>query len=264
MKALETLASGSPQELVLQALVAGPVETRSFMTAIPGLGADAAQVATDELLGSEEVLLFHGARAQDNILVSRTWWSAWAASLAATLGQFHAKNPLRSGMPREVARRQLAVASPRIFDTLVAASVASDLVVDDGATLRSPAFRITLDPTRRQQADRWLAAMNATPSTPPPATDFGIEAETLAALAHNQEIVRASDAVAYSTEAWATLVSETLAYIDAHGTITMAQFRDHFGASRKYAQAALEHMDRLKLTRRSGDDRVRATPRTPT
>ncbi|MDQ2655419.1 MAG: SelB C-terminal domain-containing protein, partial [Chloroflexota bacterium] len=61
-----------------------------------------------------------------------------------------------------------------------------------------------------------------------------------------------------------TLVAETLAYIDTHGTITMAQFRDHFGASRKYAQAALEHMDRLKLTRRSGDDRVRATPRTPT
>jgi selenocysteine-specific elongation factor len=59
-------------------------------------------------------------------------------------------------------------------------------------------------------------------------------------------------------------VQETLAFIDSHGTITMAQFRDHFDASRKYAQAALEHMDRLKLTRRSGDDRVRATPRTPT
>ena len=74
--------------------------------------------------------------------------------------------------------------------------------------------------------------------------------------------MRASDSVAYSTEAWAALLSETLAFIDTHGTITMAQFRDHFGASRKYAQAALEHMDRLKFTRRSGDDRVRATPRT--
>ncbi|MCD6027878.1 MAG: selenocysteine-specific translation elongation factor, partial [Thermomicrobiales bacterium] len=46
------------------------------------------------------------------------------------------------------------------------------------------------------------------------------------------------------------------------GTMTLAQFRDHFGTSRKYAQAALEHLDRLKYTRRVGDDRVRG-PRRP-
>jgi selenocysteine-specific elongation factor len=44
--------------------------------------------------------------------------------------------------------------------------------------------------------------------------------------------------------------------------MTLAQFRDHFGTSRKYAQATLEHLDRLKFTRRVGDDRVRG-PRRP-
>ena len=58
------------------------------------------------------------------------------------------------------------------------------------------------------------------------------------------------------------LVAETLQFIDAHGAMTLAQFRDHFGTSRKYAQAALEHLDRLKYTRRVGDDRVRG-PRRP-
>lgn len=261
MRALETLASGSPQELLLQALTAGPLEEREVATAIPGLVADQAKLAVDDLLNNGETLRLASARSQDGVLVSVAWWSAWSTLMSATLGSFHSANPLRPGIPREVARRQLGINSPRIFDTLVAAGVLQDLVVDDGPTLRSPAFRIALDAARRQQADRWLAAMSATPVTPPSASDFGIDNETLAALAHNREIVRASDAVAYSTEAWANLVAQTLAYIDTHGTITMAQFRDHFGASRKYAQAALEHMDRLKLTRRSGDDRVRATPR---
>ena len=264
MRSLETLASGSPQELVLQALSGGPVEARTLAPSIPGLTADAVQTAIDELLSGKEILLLRGARPQGNVLASHTWWSAWSTSLATTVETFHAVNPLRLGIPREAARRQLGLGSPRVFDTLLAAAMAQDLIVDAGATLRSPAFRIALDPARRQQADRWLAAMNATPYTPPPAADFGIDSETLAALAHNQEIIRASDAVAYSTEAWGALVTDTLAFIDAHSTMTMAQFRDHFGASRKYAQAALEHMDRLKLTRRSGDDRVRATPRTPT
>jgi selenocysteine-specific elongation factor len=264
IKSLETLASGSPQELVLQALAAGPLEARELANAISGIDAAQAQSAVDSLLGNEEITRLATTRLQDDVLVNRTWWSAWSASLATVLARFHAENPLRPGIPREVARRQLGIASSRIFDTLVNAGVSQDLVVDDGATLRTPAFRIALDPARRQMADRWLAAMNATPRTPPSPVDFGIDSETLAALAYNQEIVRASDTVAYSTESWAALVDETLAYIDMHGTMTMAQFRDHFGASRKYAQAALEHMDRLKLTRRSGDDRVRATPRTPT
>jgi selenocysteine-specific elongation factor len=158
----------------------------------------------------------------------------------------------------------MGISTSRVFDTLVAEGVNQELVRDDGATLRSPHFQISLDPARRQQADQWLAAVRTAPTTPPSPADFGVDAETLAALAHRGEIVRASDAVAYSTEAWVSLVDATLAFIDEHGTITMAQFRDHFGASRKYAQAALEHMDRLKLTRRSGDDRVRGTPRIST
>jgi selenocysteine-specific elongation factor len=262
LKTLETLASGSPEELLLQALSAGPLEVRSVESAIPGLEGSQARQAADELQRQGVALRLDGARSQDALLVSVAWWSAWSASLTALLERFHAEHPLRPGIPREVARRQTGIGSSRVFDTMVAAGVVQGHITDDGATLRDPGFRIALDPPRRQKADQWLAAMRATPHTPPAASEFGIDAETLAALAHNGEIVRASDAVAYPADAWERLVAETLAFIDTHGTITMAQFRDHFGASRRYAQAALEHMDRLKITRRSGDDRVRATPRT--
>ena len=262
IQALETLATGTPQELVLQALSDGPQEVRVLASLVSGLGEAETRAACQALCETREVISLAGTRTQDSVLVAASWWAAWTTTLAGTLEHFHAGNPLRPGMPRELARRQLGISAPRLFDTLIAAAVAQDVLQDDGATLRSPGFRIVLDPVRRQQADTWLAAARATPGTPPSPTEFGLDNETLSALAHNREIVRASDSVAYSTEAWAALLSETLAFIDTHGTITMAQFRDHFGASRKYAQAALEHMDRLKFTRRSGDDRVRATPRT--
>ena len=262
IQALETLATGTPQELVLQALSDGPQEVRVLASLVSGLGEAETRAACQALCETREVISLAGTRTQDSVLVAASWWAAWTTTLAGMLEHFHAGNPLRPGMPRELARRQLGISAPRLFDTLIAAAVAQDVLQDDGATLRSPGFRIVLDPVRRQQADTWLAAARATPGTPPSPTEFGLDNETLSALAHNREIVRASDSVAYSTEAWAALLSETLAFIDTHGTITMAQFRDHFGASRKYAQAALEHMDRLKFTRRSGDDRVRATPRT--
>jgi selenocysteine-specific elongation factor len=41
-----------------------------------------------------------------------------------------------------------------------------------------------------------------------------------------------------------------------NGSVTLAEVRDMFGTSRKYAQALLEHMDAERITRRIGDARV--------
>jgi selenocysteine-specific elongation factor len=51
------------------------------------------------------------------------------------------------------------------------------------------------------------------------------------------------------------MVDTVMTYLDEHGSITLATFRDLFGTSRKYAQAVLEHFDQQKLTRRAGDER---------
>jgi selenocysteine-specific elongation factor len=45
-------------------------------------------------------------------------------------------------------------------------------------------------------------------------------------------------------------------HIDAYGPITLAQARDLLGTSRRHAQAFLEHLDRLRVTRRVGEARV--------
>jgi selenocysteine-specific elongation factor len=52
------------------------------------------------------------------------------------------------------------------------------------------------------------------------------------------------------------MVDRIVAHLQANGTITLAQVRDLFGTSRKYAQVLLEHMDEERLTRRVGDERV--------
>jgi selenocysteine-specific elongation factor len=45
--------------------------------------------------------------------------------------------------------------------------------------------------------------------------------------------------------------------IDTHGSVTLAQFRDAIGTTRKYAQAVMEYLDGRRITRRVGDTRVR-------
>jgi selenocysteine-specific elongation factor len=45
-------------------------------------------------------------------------------------------------------------------------------------------------------------------------------------------------------------------YLQEHGSITVAQVRDMFGTSRKYALALVGYLDEQRVTRRVGDERV--------
>ena len=47
-----------------------------------------------------------------------------------------------------------------------------------------------------------------------------------------------------------------LGLVSAYSSITLAQTRDMLKTSRKYAQALLEHLDEIGVTKRTGDERV--------
>jgi selenocysteine-specific elongation factor len=85
-----------------------------------------------------------------------------------------------------------------------------------------------------------------------------IDEELLAALAHQRRIVRVSEDLAFTAQAYDQMVDQVVGHLKAHGKITVAEVRDLFGTSRRYVLALLEHLDRERVTRRVGDERVLA------
>ncbi len=69
-------------------------------------------------------------------------------------------------------------------------------------------------------------------------------------------MVKVSESVVFSASAYDEMVERVLAHIKANGKITLAEVRDLFQTSRKYAQALIEYLDEKKITRRVGDERV--------
>jgi selenocysteine-specific elongation factor len=261
---LETLAAGSTDEIVLQALERAPVEIRELRRGTAGLTPQQVDEALAQLIAEGDALILgarQGIPAPTDFAVATGLWQSLSERLRELSRTYHAAQPMRPGVPREEARNRLRLIESRLFDDLVATAAKSGIVIDNGATLCLPDFRVTLDSARRRRADAYLAAIRATSYAPPGPHEHNLDGETLAALEHLGEVVKVADGVFFDPEAWRELTRETLAYIDAHGTMTLSQFRDHFGTSRKYAQAVLEHLDRVKYTRRVGDDRVRGSRR---
>lgn len=263
--ALETLAAGAPDEILLQMLEQRPIEIKELTAGAVGLSASQADDALAQLIAEGDAIVLgrrERAAGATSFAIATSLLRSLTEQISKDLSRFHASQPLRPGLAREEARRRLGITLPRFFDDFIATISGTGELIDDGATLRLPQFRMTLDPARRAAADEYLAAIRTRPHTPPGPAEHGLDAETLATMEHLGEVTKVADGVYFTPEAWDALVQGTLAFIDGHGSMTLSQFRDHFGTSRKYAQAVLEYLDQLKYTRRVGDDRVRG-PRRP-
>jgi selenocysteine-specific elongation factor len=265
LAALETLAAGAPDEILLQRLAEHPIQVRELRSRTPGLSEEQVDQALAQLVAEGDAVVL-GNRASapggHDFVLAETLYASLAGRIVDVVRAFHGAQPLRPGIGREEARSRIGMSDPRLFDDFIATVAARGELIDDGASLRLPEFHVTLDPGRRHKADAFLAALRDQPYAPPGPHELALDAETLAALEHSGDVVRVADGVYFAPDAWNALVRETLALIDSEGAITLARFRDHFGTSRKYAQATLEHFDRLRYTRRVGDNRVRG-PRRP-
>ncbi|HRC77649.1 MAG TPA: SelB C-terminal domain-containing protein, partial [Kouleothrix sp.] len=121
------------------------------------------------------------------------------------------------------------------------------------AIVRLHEYVPALAPEQERAVTRLIAAFRAAPYSPPA---LDLEPELAGWLAEQGHVVRVAPEIAFLPETYAEMVNWVRESIRARGSVTVAQFRDHFGSSRKYALALLEHLDERKVTRRAGEARV--------
>jgi selenocysteine-specific elongation factor len=276
---LESLARGTPADLLRRPLADNLPHAWPALLKASGLSDAAAQQGLAELLESGEVVMLNDERRTTNDegqsrqlpvasrqsatqshlltlsschLVTAKGWQTLTEKLTTAVRGYHRRFPLRSGMPREELRSRLKLDAPAL-DAVLAAAEAQGMVVTRDASVRLPDFTPIPTPEQQRVVQRLLKEFAAAPHTPP-APD--LEPELLNWLLDQEKLVRVAPDVAFLPETYAAFVAWVQQHIRATGSVTVAQFRDHFGASRKYALAVLEHLDEIKLTRRAGDARV--------
>jgi selenocysteine-specific elongation factor len=261
ISSLETRATGTPEDRLLHALAAGPRELRDLAGMLDLDVAATRDLVASQIASGALTLLgppAAGVVAPNRLLSLPATVERASNETVALLHDYHVRFPLRRGMPREEVRSRLALAA-RTFDALVGTLASSAVLCDLGSVLALPDHQIRLNAREQAATERFLSALKANPNSPPAPAEFGIEVDLLAALADLGLIVRLPDNVVYGAEQLRSIQQETLTVIDSEGSITLAQFRDHFGSSRKYAQAVLEFFDQQRITRRVGDVRVRGS-----
>ncbi|NOX62050.1 MAG: selenocysteine-specific translation elongation factor [Chloroflexi bacterium] len=256
----ELLLKGDPADLLEATLhQAGPLTAPELLKRVD-LPRDEARRALDELLASDRVqpLVPDDANAP---LITRRGWTTLRDRLQNLLSDYHKMHPLRMGMPREEVKSRLQPKSGwslKVFNAIIARAVAEGALVERQAFLAAADFRVRFTPQQQAAVDALLATYHQAPYAPPSVKQSieRVGENVFNALVEQGALVRVAEDVAFARETYESMVESIRAYIREHGQITVAECRDLFQTSRKYALALMEHLDQARITRRVGDARV--------
>ncbi len=259
---LEQLAQGDPGDIIVHILIRrGPTPAREVLSAdIPG---DAPAEVLAQMLAEGRVIAL-GAQANiqnpatsGQLVVTRVWWTDLTERFSRLLSSYHQRYPLRAGMGREALRSGLRL-DPKVFNASIVRASAGEILVDEGATIRLPAHAVRFSPEQQRKVDGLLASFRGRPyATPSVKESIAIIGEdVLGVLLARGELVKVSSDVLFLPGTYDQMVARIRATIESEGSITLAQTRDLFSTSRKYAQSILEYLDATGVTKRVGDARI--------
>jgi selenocysteine-specific elongation factor len=172
------------------------------------------------------------------------------------LDGFHNKNPLKRGLPKEEARARLRI-EPRVFGGLLA-SVPDVIVEKDLLRLRK--FRAAVPDAEKE---RVLALLDKRGFHPPTTAELAGElsqserqaGDILGLMQQEGSVVRISDSMCLSGAVYERLMGLLRRHFEKKSDMTVAEFRDILGTTRKYALPFLEYLDSHNITLRVGDVR---------
>ncbi len=189
----------------------------------------------------------------------------YEAEIETIITKFHAGQPLSPGISRARLKGFLPPAfSQRDYDALLVELQTAGKISVKGDLVSLFNYKAQPSPSDQKQLDALFEQYRSGHLQPPSAKDAMEKAGVAIArkdelyhyLQDTGKLVKVSEELFYSQEAYQEALNLLRKHFSANEKITLAEFRDSTGTSRKFAQSLLEHFDQLKYTRRVEDYRV--------
>ncbi|MFC1974335.1 selenocysteine-specific translation elongation factor [Chloroflexota bacterium] len=252
---LDSLAArekGDPGEVLLNALKLKQPADLSTLVAQCQVPQSVAEVAVQNMVSGKRMIALGrgGARL---LLFTIDGWQRLADKTTALVSDYHKRFPLRRGMPKEELRSRLKL-TPHHFEPSLLQLVAEGKLDEKGTTIHLTSHSAQLNAEQQKTTDAFLKSLAQNPYSP--STESLPESELLNLLIDQAIVVKVSDQIIYLASAYNEMVERITRYLKEQGKITVAEVRDLFQTSRKYALALMEYLDGRGVTRRIGDNRV--------
>ncbi len=248
IEGLRVREGGKAEEIVLALLESKqPLEFKALLSK-SDLPASEVKSALKVLVQGSKVVAI--GQRESQLFFTLPGWENLENRAEVMVNEYHCSFPARPGIPKAELISRLKLKNQYLLPKLID----DGILVEEGLIIRLPSHQIKLAPEQQVKIESFLKSLAINPYAPP--TDQIPESDLLNLLIEQEKVVRVAPNIVFSDKAYNEMVEKVAIYIKEHGKVTLAEVRDLFQTSRKYAQALLEHLDQKKITRRTGDERV--------
>lgn len=255
LERLEKLLAGDPMDIVLDYIRAnGPIAIREV---IKNVEVDNGQGIINSLISDERLVRLGKAEPHDNsFLVTRDEWVKHKEQSMTLLNVYHEKYPLRPGMPIQEYRTRMQL-DPKWATPYIESAIDHSWFQNEHHLLSAPSHVPALSKEQQAEVDKLLDRFQSQPFNTPSRREIlmEIDEEILQYLIWSEEVVSVSEDVFFTGSTYTKAVLKIREIFKEQDTLTVAEVRDLFKTSRKYALALMEYLDTCGITRRDGDVR---------
>ncbi len=263
MPFLETWERGQPTE-ILGALIEATPRGITFaeIVARTGWTGAEARVAAHELAEEKRLRIL---ATEPVLVVSEQAATNCAAAMRKTVEAFHRANPLLPGIPKQELRARAGDARVEIFEAALDDLVKARALAISGDLVRQAGREIELsseEARAKELIEREFAHAGLTvPELASVLAKLPVDGpraqKILQMLLREKVLVKIANDLVFHSSALTRLREMLAKYRKERGErLPITAFKELTGVTRKYAIPLLEHLDRERVTRRVGDERV--------
>jgi selenocysteine-specific elongation factor len=200
------------------------------------------------------------------MVVARKAFEEVSGRINAIIERFHKENPLLPGMAREDLRANLGRrVNAETFRAALEELAAKKKIELQGELVRRAGAEIALQPeetrAKEQIEKAFSSAGLAVPAVKDVLAKLAVESKRaeklLQILLREKMLIRVTPELIFHRDALAQLRGQLLVHKRTKGErLSVPVFKELTGITRKYAIPLLEYLDRERVTRRAGDERV--------
>ncbi|OPJ55577.1 selenocysteine-specific translation elongation factor [Alkalithermobacter paradoxus] len=196
----------------------------------------------------------------NKIYIHKSHYQDLKQKTLSLLNSFHNEYPLRRGIVKEELRSKVDKNfKTRDFDALIDLFLEDEVVKVEDNIVSSYDFKVKFTKEDQKIKNDIESKLLMDKFSPRSINDIILNnqryTQVIEAL-NGDTIIKVDDNIIYHKQYYDKALNLLKEHINSKGNITLSEFRDLIGASRKYAMALLEHFDRNKITKRIDDKRI--------
>ncbi|QXM07469.1 selenocysteine-specific translation elongation factor [Crassaminicella indica] len=261
LKQLRIKEEGNSEQIVEEAIkrFSNQFENINFYAVKTGMSVEIIKKIIDSLMQNNKVIKLFG-----DVIIHKSYLKEIEEKMKNILDEYHKNNPLTFGISKEEFRNKvISQVKGRLYDEILSYFVKNKILKQFNNFIALYDFHIIYT-KEQEKIKNEIEKTYLTSGFNPPSLkevlktekDEKVYGQVFYALVDMNCLVKINEDIFMHIKNYEKAIKMMKDYIKDQGSITLSEFRDLLGTSRKYALPLLEHFDQMKITKRVGEKRI--------